>query len=91
MRVYVCTCAHTYAIRKGHEFEGEKGGADRRAVWEVCRKSWVQSQALQKNQVETCNFSTREAKAEAQKFKVILSSTELEAYVAPRPCLIKNK
>lgn len=33
------------------------------------------------NQVETYNFSSREAKAEAQKFKVILSSTELEACV----------
>lgn len=31
------------------------------------------------NQVETCNFSTREAKAGVQKFKVTLSSTELEA------------
>lgn len=46
--VYVCAHACTYVVRKGHEFEGEKGGVDRRAVWEVCRKFGVQSQTLQK-------------------------------------------
>lgn len=77
--MYVCAHAHTYAIEKTMNLK------ERREEWIgglYGRSAGSPGYSLKaENQVETCNFSSREAKAEAQKFKVILSSTEPEAYV----------
>lgn len=77
----MCAHAHTYAIEKAMNLKERKeewiGGLHGRSAG----SPGYSLSSTAENQVETCNFSSREAKAEAQKFKVILSSTELEVCV----------